>query len=150
MYLVLDRTVKRDPWSPKGQRVYSAYYGDHAVIAVTGAFSSHGPLKSEITDRFRAREAVELLEGLIKRRKIALISDKSPARRSRRVQGFIDDNRHRLRVMEFPTGRPELNASENGWSVIKSAPFNRRHYESADERIGAVNEFLNTYDLDRR
>ena len=143
--LTLDYDNKRGPWSPQGQRVYSRYDGKHDKIVVTAALSPDGRPVCWITDRFRAKEAVDFLKALMKRGKIALILDKSPVHRSRAVQKLIKDNPDRLRVRYFPTGWPELNAAERFWSVLKSNRFNFIHYESADDRITAVENFCNEY-----
>ena len=71
--------------------------------------------------------------------------DKAPAYRSRAIQDLIEDNKDRLRVKYFPTGWPELNILERGWSVLKSRPFMYRRYETLDERIGEVKNFLGSY-----
>ena len=104
-------------------RAYLTYRGNHSTAVVCGAIPSRGSPLFSITDRFRAGEAVGFLGGLVRRRKVGPVTDGQPARTSRAVRDFIEDGRRRLRVVQFPTGWPELNAIERLWNVMKSRPF---------------------------
>ena len=141
----LDYDNKRGPWSPKGERVYMPYYGQHRKLMVSAGVSPDGPTVWQVTTQFKAAEAVEYLKLLMRRRKIGLVMDKAPVHRSRAVQDLIEDNKDRLRVKYFPTGWPELNAMERGWSVLKSRPFIYKRYETLDERIAEVKNFMGSY-----
>lgn len=143
--VVLDHVNKRGPWSPRGERVYTPYYGNHRRIVVTAAISSEGPPVTWITDRFRVAEAVGFLEDVMKVGKVGLVMDKAPTHMSRAVQNLIADNSDRLRVRYFPTGWPELNATEHVWSPLKSAAFNHMTYETVDQKVDAVENFINAY-----
>ena len=146
--MVLDHVAKSGPWAPKGERVFTRYYGGHRRIVVTLAISSSGQPVCWITDQFRTTEAVDFLKDLMKRGKIALVMDKAPVHRSRAVQKLIEENPDRLQVQYFPTGWPELNGAEHEWSVLKSHRLNFRRYETADARIDAIEDFCNTYHFD--
>ena len=147
--IMLDYQNKAGPWSPEGQRVYMGYYGQHRKIMVCAGVSPDGPTVWQVTNQFRAADAVEYLKLLMRRRKVGLIMDKAPVHRSRAVQDLIEDNKHRLRVQYFPTGWPELNIMENGWSVLKSRPFIYKRYDTLDERIAEVKNFMGSYRFSR-
>ena len=136
---------RRGPWTHVAERAYMTYHGNHSMAVVCSAISSRGSHVFSITDRFRADEAVEFLGDLVRRRKVGLVMDRSPVHTSRAVRDFIEDNRRRLRVMQFPAGWPELNAVERLWNVMKSRPFVHQRYESVDARIDALEDFLNNY-----
>ena len=143
--MMLDYQNKAGPWGPEGERIYMRYYGQHRHIMVCAGVSPDGPTVWQVTNQFRTAEAVEYLKLLMRRRKIGLVMDKAPVHRSRAVQDLIEDNKDRLRVQYFPTGWPELNIMERGWSVLKSRPFIYKQYETIDERIGEAKNFLGSY-----
>ena len=145
----LDYDNKRGPWSPEGERVYMPYYGQHRRVMVSAGVSPDGPTVWQVTTQFKTAEAVEYLKLLMRRRKIGLVMDKAPVHRSRAVQDLIEDNPHRLRVQYFPTGWPELNIMERGWSVLKSRPFIYKRYDTLDERIAEVKNFMGSYRFSR-
>ena len=143
--MMLDYHNKAGPWGPRGERVYMRYYGQHRHVMASADVSPDGPTVWQVTDQFWTAEMLEFMGRLMRRRKIGLVMDKAPVHRSRAVQDLIEDNKDRLRVQHFPTGWPELNILERGWSVLKSRPFMYRRYETLDERIGEVKNFLGSY-----
>ena len=143
--VILDHVDKRGPWSPVGERVYTAYHGKHHRVMVCGAFSTGAEPVFSLTDQFRTPEAFEFITDLARHRKVGVVMDKAGVHTSNKLKTFIEQNPHRIRVREFPTGWPELNASEFVWNTLKSQPFVHAEYSSIDQRIDSIENFLNTY-----
>ena len=143
--IILDFVSKRGPWSPVGQRVYVPYHGTHQRVMVCGAFSTGVPPVFSITDQFKAPEALEFIQGLVRHRKALLVVDRAKVHDSKIVKEFVEQNSHRIQIEHFPKGWPTLNATEFAWNPIKSQPYVHGQYSNVDERIDKIEEFTNTY-----
>ena len=145
--IILDYVSKRGPWSPVGQRVYVPYHGTHQRIMVCGAFSTGVPPVFSITDQFKAPEALEFIQGLVRHRKSLLVVDRAKVHDSKIVREFVEQNPDKIQMEYFPRGWPTLNASEFAWNPLKSQPYIHGKYSNVDDRIDEVEEFANTYDF---
>ena len=153
LLMVADQTIvahdyykRRGPWSPVGQRIHAPYFGSHQNTVVFGAVSRYNDQAFMSSPWFNKEETVRFLRLLLNRHdKVALILDRAGPHRSRMVSNFIQDNSDRLRVEYFPTGWPDLNATEECWNIFKQQPFMQQVCESVDDRIYTMMEFLRTH-----
>ena len=71
--LLQDHVPKRGPWSPKGQRVFQVYFGDHQRRAIYGAISdSHWYFLQE--KKFNGSTFLKFVKKLLERSDKAAIA----------------------------------------------------------------------------
>jgi len=118
-----------------------ARFGCNMVSAIT----NRGRLNFMVFKRrFRADVLLGFLKRLVRqvRRKVFLILDRHPVHRARKVQGWLEENTHRIRLFYLPSYSPELNPDEMLNQDVKTNAVGRRRARSQKELIGNVRGYL--------
>ena len=118
--IVLYDSVVRAVWAKRGSRPFILTTGSHAKTCLFGALSMD---KRQLFRQYERIDNVSFLKFLREAKRtfgsFLLFLDKSSVHRSRNVKKWLDENKGSIRVMWFPTGCPELNPVEEGWSRQK-------------------------------
>ena len=143
--LLQDHVPKRGPWSPRGQRVFQVYFGDHQRRVIYGAISdSHQYFLQE--KKFNGSTFLKFVKKLLERSyKTAVVMDAASQHRTKELKKFVKENSHRLRIMYLPTGCPELSAIEECWHQLKIQPFMYEHHEHVSGARTSSNEISENY-----
>ena len=142
--------VKRD--SPSSPRFWSRirdpvcipYVGDHGKVVAYGGISVDGRQAFRTYDRFDSATYVRHLRVLNRRfGKVAVIGDRAPQHRARRVRDFLRDNPD-VRITGLPAGSPFLNAVEGVWANMKRAVVDSQYCPTLQDLRHAISEYLRT------
>ena len=117
--LLQDQVPKRGPWSPRGQKVFQIYFGDHRRRVIYGVISdSHQYFLQE--KKFNGSTFLKFVKKLLERSdKTVIVMDAASQHRTKAFKEFVKENSHRLRIMYLLTGCPELSAIEECWHQLK-------------------------------
>ena len=110
--LLQNHVPKLGPRSPRGQRIFQVYFGDHRRRVIYGAISdSHQYFLQE--KKFDGSTFLKFVKKLLERSdKTAIVMDATSQHRTKEFKEFVKENSHRLRIMYLPAECPELSAIE--------------------------------------
>lgn len=116
---VLGRT-----WAPKGKTPVVKVTGKKGGFCLTSAISPAGRMVFRIEkERINAILHIEFLKQITchhPHRKVIVIEDRAPPHIAKKVDEFVEENKHRFALYRLPSYCPELNPDENVWAYLKN------------------------------
>ena len=110
-----DVITDRKYWAPRSRRINVQYTGNHRKITVYGSLAKNGRQPFRTHERFNTSTFIFYLREMQRHfGKVAIVTDRAPSHRSKRVRKFLRANRN-VRILYPPKGSPHLNAVEECW-----------------------------------
>ena len=110
---VHDVIVKRKLWLPKGVRPVATMAGSHQRTCVFGTLTMEGKQLFRQYDVFNQYTFLDYLKQVRRRLgKVIMLADRARQHRSKKVLGYLEDNKDAVRIVHLPKGSPEFNAVE--------------------------------------
>jgi len=80
--------------------------------------------------------------GLINRikRPIFLVHDGARYHTSKMVENFINENSHRIKVLQLPKHSPDYNPIEKLWKQMKKEGTHNKYFAEHEQMVDAVNQ----------
>jgi transposase len=132
-------------YAPKGKTPVIKKTGQRFSLNMISAISNKGHLQFMILDgRFNGEVFETYLKQLIKysRQKIFFITDGHPAHKTKKLNEWLEENKHRIEVFFLPPYSPELNPQEYVNQDVKTNIIGKKRPINKAQMKNNVNEFM--------
>lgn len=139
-------SVARYVWARKGSKPCILSTGVHKATCLFGVLSLDGRQLFRQYDWVNGDNFLLFMkEAKRKFGKFLIFLDKSnPHRKNKKVVEWLKTNKNCIKVVWFPTARPELNPVEECWRQTKDAKVACRIYPSFGEMKGEIAGYVRT------
>lgn len=132
-------------WAPVGQTPIVEKTGARFSVNMISAISPKGQLRFMIFDgKMNADKFIEFLERLIYKvdKPIFLILDGHPVHKSKKVKGFVEATKGRLRLFILPPYSPHLNPDEWVWNWLKNHNIGKTRITGPDQFRASIKKYM--------
>jgi transposase len=140
-------------YAPKGQTPVIKKTGQRFSLNMVSAISNKGHVEFMILDgTFNSGVFLEFLMQLVryKQQKIFLIVDGHSAHKTKVVNAWLEENKHRIEIFFLPPYSPELNAQEYVNQDLKTNVIGKKRPINKAQMRDNVEGFMNNRKNDRR
>ncbi len=140
-------------YAPKGETPVIKKTGQRFSLNMVSAISNKGHVEFMLLDgSFNGGVFLEFLAQLVKykQQKIFLIVDGHSAHKTRAVNAWLEENKHKIELFFLPPYSPELNAQEYVNQDLKTNVIGKKRPINKAEMRSNVEEFMNGRKNDRK
>jgi transposase len=140
-------------YAPKGQTPVIKKTGQRFSLNMVSAISNKGHVEFMILDgTFNGGVFLEFLAQLIKykQQKIFLVVDGHSAHKTKVVNAWLEENRHRIELFFLPPYSPELNAQEYVNQDLKTNVIGKKRPINKAQMRNNVEDFMNQRKNDKK
>jgi transposase len=140
-------------YAPKGETPVIKKTGQRFSLNMVSAISNKGHVEFMILDgTFNGAVFLEFLAQLIKykQQKIFLVVDGHSAHKTKAVNAWLEENKHRVELFFLPPYSPELNAQEYVNQDLKTNVIGKKRPINKAQMKNNVEEFMNKKKNDRK
>ena len=142
---VHDALVRRKMWTEQGARPVVTTTGSHQRTCVFGTLAMDGRQLFRQYDAFDQYAFIDYLKQVQRKfGKVILFTDRARQHRSKKVRGYLEENRDVIRIEYLPKGSPEFSAVEECWRQGKYDLLVSRYYPRFTDLKSAVAEYYRT------
>lgn len=134
-------------YAPKGKTPIVMKTGQRFSINMISAISNRGHLQFMILEnRFNSGEFLKFLKRMIRysKEKIFFITDNHPAHKTKILNAWLLENKHKIEVFFIPPYSPELNAQEYLNQDVKTNIVGKKRPINKAQLKSNVENFMNT------
>jgi transposase len=131
-------------YAPKGKTPEVKATGKRFSLNMISAISNKGHLQFMLIDRFNSEVFKDFLARMIRysKQKIFFVTDGHPAHKTKKLNEWLEMNKHRIKVFFLPSYSPELNPQEYLIQDVKTNVIGKkRPINKAEMRIN-VESFM--------
>lgn len=140
-------------YAPKGETPVIKKTGQRFSLNMVSAISNKGHVEFMILDgTFNGSAFLEFLKRLIKHKqqKIFLVVDGHSAHKTKVVNAWLEENKHRIELFFLPPYSPELNAQEYVNQDLKTNVIGKKRPINKAQMRNDVEEFMNNRKKNRK
>lgn len=132
-------------YAPKGQTPVVKSTGQRFSLNMISAISNKGHLQFMIIEKFNGEVFIDFLRRMIRysREKVFFITDGHPAHKTKKLKGWLEENKNRIEVFFIPPYSPELNAQEYLNQDVKTNVIGKKRPINKAEMRTNVEQFMN-------
>ncbi|HUN04803.1 MAG TPA: transposase, partial [Niabella sp.] len=104
-----------------------------------------GHLQFMLIDKFNGDVFIDFLQRMIRysKQKIFYVTDGHPAHKTKKLQAWLEESKHRIEVFFIPPYSPELNAQEYLNQDVKTNVIGKKRPINKVEMRANVESFMN-------
>jgi hypothetical protein len=139
-------SILRAVWAKKGSKPIIMTTGSHRKTYVFGALSLDKRQMFRQYKHINRDTTIMFLREMRKKFKCFLLfMDKAPwHKKDRKVSEYLENNKHCIKVMWFPTASPELNPVEECWRQSDKDVLGNTIYPGFEGMKAELAEYLRT------
>ena len=132
-------------YAPKGKTPVVKSTGQRFSLNMISAISNKGHLQFMLIDKFNGDVFIDFLQRMIRysKQKIFYVTDGHPAHKTKKLQAWLEESKHRIEVFFIPPYSPELNAQEYLNQDVKTNVIGKKRPINKAEMRANVESFMN-------
>lgn len=139
-------------YAPKGETPTIMATGKRFTVHMISAISNRGHLEFMLMEsNFNSEVFRTFLQQMIKykKRKIFFVTDNHPSHKTKKLKGWLEENRDKIEVFFIPPYSPELNAQEYVNQDLKTNIVGRKRAINKGQLKENISDFMNRRKADR-
>ena len=139
----LYESISRKIWVLKGTKPRRTVTGSHTKIHIFGFFSEKKKRMFLQKNKINATTFLQTLSVMRRKfKRVILILDRAPWHRAKKVQHYLNQHNHTIKIVWFPRGCPEMNPVEECWRQSKTEVNGGRIHKDFETMRKKLRSFL--------